>query len=407
VTETHESDNAQSGDFFDQLLTSAPGKEHASFTQAFRGYDKAEVDAALATLRDQVARLSADRETADARHRDALEALRADHARALADAVAGNDARLARLEDELAAARAQAEDAAAQVSTLATELSDAPKGADEPQSRQQFEAVLRVAEDQASVLIHNAATQAERLLQAAREAATVRTEAEKGAAALRAMVTRETTDQRSDAEREVREMNARVLEFEETLTRRQDDAQQKFLMLHNQAVAHAERITTDANEQVAASLEHAQRISAKAEDYERLMRSQAQAIEAEAQVKSRETLDRARAKAQKIIDSVTGHATAALRDAEDRTRQLRWQQQQLNSFMAEVRELIRPEGVLAKPASAPAPEATAPEVAEVEADAEPDDALEAELDDLVEDEATDEDGSDEDVELEEDETARA
>jgi len=34
-----------------------------------------------------------------------------------------------------------------------------------------------------------------------------------------------------------------------------------------------------------------------------------------------------------------------LRDAEDRTRQLRWQQQQLASFMAEVRELIRPDGV--------------------------------------------------------------
>ncbi len=46
-------------------------------------------------------------------------------------------------------------------------------------------------------------------------------------------------------------------------------------MLHNQAVAHAERITNDANEQVSASLEHAQRISARAEDYERLTRSQA------------------------------------------------------------------------------------------------------------------------------------
>src|SRR5690606_40116976 len=85
------------------------------------------------------------------------------------------------------------------------------------------------------------------------------------------------------------------------------------------------------------------------------MRSQAQAIEAEAQVKARETLERARAKAQKIIDSVTGHATGALRDAEDRTRQLRWQQQQLNSFMAEVRELIRPEGVLSAPSADAAP----------------------------------------------------
>src|SRR5690606_7257741 len=149
-----------------------------------------------------------------------------------------------------------------------------------------------------------------------------------------------------DAEREVREMNARVLEFEETLTRRQDDAQQEFLVLHNQAVAHAERITNDANEQVAASLEHAKRISAKADDYERLMRSQAQAIEADAQMRARETLDRARVKAQKIVSTVTEHTTDVLRDAEDRTRQLRWQQQQLNSFMAEVRELIRPDGVL-------------------------------------------------------------
>ena len=33
-----------------------------------------------------------------------------------------------------------------------------------------------------------------------------------------------------------------------------------------------------------------------------------------------------------------------LRDAEDRTRSLRWQQQQLTSFMAEVKELMRSEG---------------------------------------------------------------
>ncbi|MGX1792375.1 cell division initiation protein [Microbacterium sp. NPDC055312] len=404
MSETQHNDDEQNGDFFDQLLTTVP-KDRSSFTQAFRGYDKVEVDAAIATLRDQLKRVTASLDEADERRRSELQELREQTERAVVDATADSDDRIARLEAELAAARAQADEAAAQIATLSTELVDAPRSDGEPQSRQQFEAVLRVAEEQASVLIHNAATQAERLLEAAREeaetkrgelaadvtriiaqaqhdadqirlkidtehtahearleresahaaekvaqaereAATIRTEAEKGAAALRAMVTRETTDLRADAEREVREMNARVLEFEETLTRRQDDAQQEFLVLHNQAVAHAERITADANEQVTASLEHAQRISAKAEDYERLMRTQAQAIEADAQVKAREILERARAKAQKIVDSVTGHATGVLRDAEDQTRQLRWQQQQLNSFMAEVRELLRPEGVL-------------------------------------------------------------
>jgi hypothetical protein len=180
-------------------------------------------------------------------------------------------------------------------------------------------------------------------VQAEREAAAIRTEAEKGAAALRSMVARETEQARADAEDAVRELRVRALEFEASLTRRQDDAQQEFLVLHNQAVAHAERITQDANEQVTASLEHAQRVASKAEDFERLMRAQAQQIEADANLRAHEQLDRARVKAQKIMDMVGTHSQSVLRDAEDRTRQLRWQQQQLTSFMAEVGDLIRPE----------------------------------------------------------------
>ncbi|WP_447652717.1 DivIVA domain-containing protein [Microbacterium sufflavum] len=406
----------RSPDFFDQLIETAPRDQqsssasNAAFTIGFRGYDKGEVDAALASLRAQVQQLSDQLAETQTRETESVEAIRAEE----------REAREA-LESELAAANAKAADAEQQVATLTSELVDTPQpDGEEAPSRQQFEAILRVAEEQANVLIQNAAVQADRLMAAAREevaaqraeaeadadritsqaqrdadqvrlkmeteytaheariereashaaekvnqasqeATAIRTEAEKGAAALRSLVTRETTQLRADAEREVREMNARVLEFEETLTRRQDDAQQEFLVLHNQAVAHAERITTDANEQVTASLEHAQRISAKADDYERLMRSQAQAIEADAQVRAREILDRARVKSQKIVDAVTGHTTAVLHDAEDRTRQLRWQQQQLSSFMAEVRELIRPDGIFsddALPSSIAVAEAT-------------------------------------------------
>ncbi|WP_136029379.1 cell division initiation protein [Microbacterium sp. PF5] len=406
----------RSPDFFDQLIETAPRDQQSSsasntaFTIGFRGYDKGEVDAALASLRAQVQQLSDQLAETQTRETESVEAIRAEE----------REAREA-LESELAAANAKAADAEQQVATLTSELVDTPQpDGEEAPSRQQFEAILRVAEEQANVLIQNAAVQADRLMAAAREevaaqraeaeadadritsqaqrdadqvrlkmeteytaheariereashaaekvnqasqeATAIRTEAEKGAAALRSLVTRETTQLRADAEREVREMNARVLEFEETLTRRQDDAQQEFLVLHNQAVAHAERITTDANEQVTASLEHAQRISAKADDYERLMRSQAQAIEADAQVRAREILDRARVKSQKIVDAVTGHTTAVLHDAEDRTRQLRWQQQQLSSFMAEVRELIRPDGIFsddALPSSIAVAEAT-------------------------------------------------
>ncbi|MEN2740536.1 cell division initiation protein [Microbacterium sp. X-17] len=422
------SDSRNDSSPFEQLMQSASdGSEGTAFTVGFRGYDRHEVDTAIAELTTRLQRSGTELAALEGHYRDALERSATERQETVDRLQAEQEDAIARLQSELSTAKAQAAEAEQRLAAVGEELAEVPAdGDDEGPSRQQFEAVLRVAEEQANVLIQNAAVQAERLIAAAREeiagqrtqldadvvritaqaqhdadqvrlrvdteytahqariereaahaaekvsqaeqeAATIRSEAEKGAAALRSMVTRETTEQRTEAERDVREMNARVLEFEETLTRRQDDAQQEFLVLHNQAVAHAERITNDANEQVAGSLAHAQRISAKADDYERLMRAQAQQIEADAQVKARETLDRARTKAQKIVDSVTSHTTGVLRDAEDRTRQLRWQQQQLTSFMAEVRELIRPEGL------------PAPEPADLAADPEAEPATEAPL----------------------------
>lgn len=406
---------------FAALLGAPPAETSTAFATAFRGYDKDEVDAAVASL---TAQLRA--------RRDELASLTARRQHESTDATARtkeSKKRIAQLESDLAASTARAATAEQQVQALSDELSGA---AAESADRQRFDEILRVAEDQASVIIKNATVQGDRLLEAAREeienrrkdaqadaelliaqathdaqqarlrietelmahqaqleredahaaekvaqaeqeAAAIRTEAEKGAAALRSLTARETTQARAEAEDAVRELRMRTLEFEEALTRRQDDAQQEFLMLHNQAVAHAERITQDANDQVAASLDHAQRVSAKAEDFDRLMRAQAQQIEADAHLRAREHLDRSRDKAQKIIDTVTAQSQSVLRDAEDRTRQLRWQQQQLASFMAEVRDLIRLDAVLdAEPegAGSGAGVKAADEVAAAEAEAE-------------------------------------
>ncbi|TQJ29798.1 cell division initiation protein [Microbacterium sp. SLBN-146] len=414
---------------FEELLatagSAAPG---TAFALVFRGYDRVEVDNAfrhltgkLRTQAQQIALLDEHLDRADdanaeraeridrleaelAAHRrraDEAERRAADLEKRVQSAVMATDAaeQIARLEAELSATQARLVDADNRLDALAEELATAT---DETPGRHRFDEVLRVAEEQASVLLRNASVQGERLLaaaseeilarrretqadaeailsqaqhdaqqirlridteltahaarlerelahaeekiaQAEQEAAAIRSEAEKGAAALRSLVARETSQLRAEAEEAVRELRLRAIEFEESLTRRQDDARQEFLALHNQAVAHADRITQDANDQVAHSLEHAKRVSAKAEDFERLMRAQAHQIEADAQLRARERLDRAKDKAQSIIDTVVTHSQAVLRDAEDRTRQLRWQQQQLTSFMAEVRELIRPE----------------------------------------------------------------
>lgn len=391
---------------FDALMASAsPNHTEAMFATAFRGYDKEEVDRTVAGLNQRVRQQSEQIQELQDRHRRAgainaqnrksIERLEADLA-----AQGEHETSVARMESELAASNARLADAEKRVKTLSDQLIETTADGN---GRREFDEVLRVAEEQASSLIRNATVQGERLLMAAREeiqnrrkeadveaaaivgqaqqeaqqarlkieteltahragieregahaaekvsqaereAAAIRAEAEKGAAALRSMVARETAQSRAEAEEAVRELRVRALEFEASLSRRQDDAQQEFLVLHNQAVAHAERITADANDQVSASLEHAQRVAAKAEDFERLVRAQAQQVEADASMRSRETLDRARDKAQRIIDMVSTHSQAVLRDAEDRTRQLRWQQHQLTSFMAEVKELIRPEG---------------------------------------------------------------
>lgn len=381
---------------FDELLGGGvPGDQAPSFATSFRGYEKHEVDEALHALTSRLRereesieslknRLQRGEKAASARNRELTQARQS----------------LERLETDLRQVRAQAADAEQLVQALTEELASATS--EQAENRQQFNDILRVAEGQASVLIKNATVQTERLLDSAREeirmrrreaeadaeairsqaesdaqqdrlrmdteltaheamiererahalesvaqadqeAAAIRTEAERDAAALRALVSRETAQERADAEDALREMRARALEFEESLTRRQDDAQQEFLMLHNQAVAHAERITQDANDKVAASLEHARRISSKAEDYERRARAQAAQIEADANLRANAQLDRAREKAQHIIDLVTEHSSGILRDAEDRTRQLRWQQHELSSFMAGVKELIRAE----------------------------------------------------------------
>ncbi|MEV8267968.1 hypothetical protein [Microbacterium sp. NPDC076911] len=415
-------ENAKS---FDELIV-APMRtgNGPTFTTAFRGYDKDEVDTNVTELNErlrvqaeqvevlkerqrragamnaqsesEIERLQAELDAANEENRTVAERAKQE----TDDAIAETRDRVAQLEAELTAAQAQVTDAENRIQALSDELVSAPE---ETSNRHQFEEVLRVAEDQASVLLRNATVQGERLIAAAREeienrqketkaeaeailshaqhdaqqvrlridteftahqtriereaaraaeqvsqaeqeAAVIRTEAEKGAAALRSMVARETAEARAEAEDAVRELRVRALEFEESLTRRQDDAQQEFLLLHNQAVAHADRITQDANEQVAASLEHSQRVALKADDFERLMRAQAQQIEADAQVRAHATLERAHTKAQSIIDTVTEHSQSVLRDAEDRTRQLRWQQHQLTSFMSEVKELIRPDG---------------------------------------------------------------
>ena len=360
--------------------------EQSAFGQVFRGYDREQVDSAVAAMRKELDELK-----------------RASEARSIEA-----EARAQHLSEDLDAAVARADQAEARMLRLAQQVQtldddtaeDAPDDTTEGrQTRVRFAEILRVAEDQASSLVDNASTTAQRIVddanaerdrirkeaqeeaarvlqeaqhaaelarrrseteqtahrarieaelgslgekvaQADREAQVLLGEAQRAAAALRAQVTRETDDMKIDADRIVREAKSRRVELDAALTRRQDDAQQEFLRLHNQAVAHAERITADANEKVASALAHAKHVAEQSEAYEQLSKAQAAQIEASAKARASAMLAEARVRSQAIVDTVTKHTKDVLRDAEDRARGLRYQQTQLTGFMAEVQSLM-------------------------------------------------------------------
>ena len=363
-------------------------EQQQAFDPAFRGYDREQVDGALSALRAELAE-----------HKQAGEAAALATGARVQHLTEDLDAAISRADQ----AEARMLRLAQQVQTLDdeggdddTEAGDAEEGR---QTRVRFAEILRVAEDQASTLVTNASSAAERILDDAnaerdrirkeaqeeaaralqeaqheaeltrrrseteqtahrarietelgslnekvshadREAQVLLGEAERAAAALRAQVQRETDDLKIDADRIVREAKARRVELDAAITRRQDDAQQEFLRLHSQAVAHAERITSDANDKVASALAHAKHVAEQSEAYEQLSKAQAAQIEASAKARASSMLDEARQRSQSIVDTVTKHTKDVLRDAEDRTRSLRYQQTQLHGFMTEVQSLM-------------------------------------------------------------------
>ena len=142
---------------FDELIASAPAAS-GPFTTTFRGYDKAEVDAAIAELT-----------AARGAHADEVAQLKDKYRRAVATiknhlaTIDELEAKASTLEADIAVEQAKTSNAEEKVQTLTDELVNA---ADESsKGRERFEEVLRVAEEQASVIIKNASVQADRLLE--------------------------------------------------------------------------------------------------------------------------------------------------------------------------------------------------------------------------------------------------
>lgn len=355
------------------------------FVTAFRGYDKAQVEDVVTALKAEL-----DRRAVELDRQAAVEANLTEELR--------------QKSIEVDAASARAEEAEQRLDRLAAEIQEIPlaestDGESKAAPRIEFEEILRVAEEQANSVISNAVEQGEKFVaearvevkklkedtaaeaeairqraehelaqaqirietertanqarieqqlaeaadqvaQAEREAAAIRSEAERDAGNIRQIAETEAAEVRADAERVITEARAKQLEYETGLTRREDQAQQEFLALHNEAVAHSERIVKDANEKVQRALDHARRIEDNAKAFEESARAQAASAIASAEARSVQIIEGARDRAQVIVDAVISHTKEVSRDAEDRARNLRVQQQALSSFLNEVGTLV-------------------------------------------------------------------
>jgi cell division septum initiation protein DivIVA len=180
----------------------------------------------------------------------------------------------------------------------------------------------------------------EQVLQAEREAAVMRSEAERLAALTRSQAATESDELRGDAARILHEARLRQEELDIGTKRKYDDAQQEFLRLHNDAVAHAHRITSDANEAVSSAIVHAQYIGEQNKLSEELAKTESIRIVSEAKRQAQLILQDARSQTSELVSVVRAHTKNILLDAEERTRALRFQQHQMNSFVGEVESIL-------------------------------------------------------------------
>ncbi len=348
-------------DSFDEMLESGETRTAAAtFSISFRGYDRDEVDnvfhalnlrlAGTSALAEQLAETQARLETVE-RQRQALSG----ELKGASVDGEGNP----KYQEILRIAEEEAHTIISNASThgkrilegahedAQKRIQDAQTEADLllQQARQDSEQTrLHISGDleaHAERMAREEAIAAEKIAQTEREAADIRAEAEKDAADLRALVEAEIAEQRARAEVGLRELLARATAVEESLARRQEVVREEIRARQEAAAAHAERITNDAKEQVEQSLSYAGQVAAKADELEQRALARAEQIDSDTKLRAREHLERARAQAHHILQIVTKHADSMVQSAEERTRELRTQEQELRSFSADVTSLIR------------------------------------------------------------------
>jgi hypothetical protein len=117
------------------------------------------------------------------------------------------------------------------------------------------------------------------------------------------------------------------------------DAERERLALHEEAIAHVQRITEEASERLAVLTNQAGELSAQAEEYLSQSRARAEVILQAARNSATNTITRARARAEQLTVRFAEHNGELLRDTESRLGLLEEQRRIVDEFALELRAL--------------------------------------------------------------------
>lgn len=337
----------------------------SEFQIVFRGYDKDEVDTALAAMREDLEhvreynfRAASEAEFLKSEIASLKQRLKRDGGTGYAELGAQFEQTLRIAEDQARklmtdagqdalrvreTAKAESEQLGRRAEAMAQKIvSDAEVAARE---------IRLIAETNSAEIISEARKQeaeaSERTIHSQREASAIRAEAERYAADLRASVHRELEEAKKQAA-EIEQQNAQaIVDLEVTLKSKANDAEQEALRIYESSVAQAQEATEIANRSVAEASKLAAQLTEESEDSLRKARLEASNLTENSKRDAMNLINQSRRRAELLARKAEGYANAVIVDSQQRINRWESESLEIEDFLNTLRSLMSTESMVA------------------------------------------------------------
>jgi cell division septum initiation protein DivIVA len=339
--------------------------DNSEFQLVFRGYDKDEVDTAVAAMREELDHVR------DYNYKAAseVEFLKSEIAslkqRLKRDAGTGYAELGAQFEQTLRVAEEQARKLMTDAGQDALRIRETAKAESEQLTRKAEAAAQKLlsdadsrakeirldAERSSAEILAQAKTQeseaSEKTVHAQREAAVIRSEGERYAAELRASVHRETEEARALATELAQRTAQSRVELEAEMRAKRDEGEQEALRIYESAVKQAQAATDEANKAVAEASRLAAGLNTEAERTLREAKITAANVTEDAQRNAGNLINQSRRRAELLARKAEAYANAVIVDGQERLARWESESNEIEDFLNTLKSLMSTESMVA------------------------------------------------------------